>query len=153
MLGTEISSAPSGVHRASRASGTRAHTDIVQPAGTDARRGWSNGAASNPAGTATVTEVTPVAGGAVGVEGCADGVGAGWSGVLAAHPASTAVAVSQAPNSLSHSEIGMHLPDQDLGRFDGHQALSTGGCEAHCVTFAQSAGTLEGHLAARHEQV
>jgi hypothetical protein len=57
--GTETSSEPSGAQAASRASGTRANTDIVQPGGTSACRGQSNGKALIPGGTDTVTGTRP----------------------------------------------------------------------------------------------
>ena len=40
---------------ASRADGTRANTDIVQPDGTSTWRGTSSGAAASPSGTVSVT--------------------------------------------------------------------------------------------------
>ena len=51
--GSDTSRAPSGVHAARRALGILAHTDIVQPSGTSACRGSSNGLWARSPGTST----------------------------------------------------------------------------------------------------
>src|SRR4051795_11728741 len=47
----------------------------------------------------------------------------------------------------------VHLPDEDLRSLGGGDPLAAGGGEADCVAGAQVSGALEGHRAARDEQV
>ena len=152
MLGTDTSSAPSGVHAASLARGTRAHTDIVQPAGTIACRGSSNGASARSSGTSTVTGSRPAGASAVGA-GDAGEVGAGPGAGLVEHPASRRTPTRPIPIRLCGSQTRMHLPDENLRGFGGGDALSTRRGEPHGVALVQRPGTFQGDLAARHEQV
>src|SRR5690242_20219747 len=147
LLGTEISSLPSGVQAASRAFGTRANTDSVQPAATSACRGRSNGAWARRASTWTATGTSPVGGGVAVTVGAAGVDGSDE------HPAISATPSSVAPIRLCRRQTRMHLPDEDFGGFGGGDALTTGGGEPHGITFVQRPGAFERNLASRHEQV
>jgi len=108
--GIDTSRLPSGAHTASRGFDNLAQTDRLQSLGTSAFRGSSNGGSAMSSGTATVTSTRPdseaglvdVAVGAVGVD---------------EHPASSSSPTRPSRNDLRGSKTGMHLPDQELGRF------------------------------------
>ena len=103
--------APSGAHAASRALGTRAHTDSVQPAGTSACRGSSNGAWARSGSTCTVHRDRRPA--AVGVGDSVEGVGLDE---FVEHAATSATPISATPIRLRSSQTRMHLPNQNLRR-------------------------------------
>src|SRR3954447_12742295 len=64
---------------------------------------------------------------------------------------STFLLVRQQDSSGGDGRV--HLPDEDLRRLGGGHPLTTGRGEAHRVPGAQFSGALEGHGAARDEQV
>src|SRR5690242_6351048 len=132
----------------------RAHTDNVQPGGTSAWRASSNGGWASSSETCTVTGTSAAA------AGVGDCVGAGISVDVAvglvecvAQALTTATPISAAPIPLCCSQTRMHLPNQDLSGFGGGDALTAGCGEPHRIAFMQRTRSLEGHLAARHEQV
>src|SRR3954447_324854 len=63
----------------------------------------------------------------------------------------TFLSVQQQDSSDGDGRV--HLPHEDLGRLGGDDPLAAGGGEADCVAGAQVSGALEGHRAARDEQV
>src|SRR3954470_15010840 len=63
----------------------------------------------------------------------------------------TFLSVQQQDSSGGDGRV--HLPDEDLRRLGGGDPLAAGGGEANRVAGAQLSGALEGHRAARDEQV
>src|SRR3954453_23275935 len=63
----------------------------------------------------------------------------------------TFLSVQQQDSSGGDGRV--HLPDEDLRRLGGGDPLAAGGGEANSVAGAQLSGALEGHRAARDEQV
>src|SRR3954470_3448631 len=63
----------------------------------------------------------------------------------------TFLSVQQQDSSGGDGRV--HLPHEDLGGLGGGDPLTSGGGEADCVAGAQFTGALQGHGAARDEQV
>src|SRR5258705_1166276 len=143
----ETSRLPSGAHAASRAFGTRAHTDSVQPAGTVAWRGSSNGGWARSGSTCTVTGTRPAGASAVGAGGCVELVESVEQAAISTTPASVAAI------RLRRSQTRMHLPDQNLHGFSGRDALTAGCGEPHRIAFMQRPCALEHDFTAGDEQV
>src|SRR6476646_2758452 len=143
----ETSRLPSGAHAASRAFGTRAHPASVQPAGTIAWRGSSNGGCARSGSTCTVTGTRPAGASAVGARDCVEFIAFVEQAAISTTP------VSAAPIRLRRSQTRMHLPYQNLRGFGGGDALTPGHGEPHRIAFMQRSGALECDFTAGDEQV
>ena len=132
--------------------GILAHTDIVQPSGTSACRGSSNGDWARSPGTLTDVDTNFADAGAGAAGGVGD-AGDGCGGESVEHPASRAMPSSPAVEPVTRRQIRMHLPDENLGRLGRGDALAARRGEPDGVTFVKRSGAFERHLAARDEQV